>query len=149
MSPPAGGSAAYSRRIGTVDHGMAIGTPGKGLASGTDVIAGGGNTVVGMTLLAKKGYRQLKKIVVDRTMRRMTRTTVFRIVGVLIEEGAGLFRMAAPAGLSLGNLPQVSGIGIPMRFVAITAVYPTFLDRMPAGQRELGSITDMATHAKG
>lgn len=79
----------------------------------------------------------------------MTGTALLHIVGMFIQEGPGLFSVAATTGLPLGHLPQVIGIGGAMRIMTISAVHPPFLDRMAAGQGELGGIGDMTTHAQG
>ena len=87
-----------------------------------------------MTLLAEKYLRQLKKIIVSGAVRRMAGRTIFRVIGMFIEKGAGFFGMASPAGLSLGHRSQLKFIFGAVRVVAIGAVDLAFLDRMAARQ---------------
>lgn len=79
----------------------------------------------------------------------MAGAALFHIVGVLIQKWSGFFSVATTTGFPLGHLPQVICIGRAMRIMAISAVHSSFLDRVAAGQGELGGIGNMATQTQG
>ena len=70
----------------------------------------------------------------------------FGVVGMLIEEGTGLFGVAAATGFSFGHSLQLVRVLGAMGVVAVSAVDFTFFNRMMAGQGELGSLIDMTFH---
>ena len=93
--------------------------------------------VVRMALLAQKRPPQLQEVVIDGAVLGMTGGALLHDIGMLIEIGAGLFRMAAGAGLPDRYPRQKLIIGGAVRLMAVRAVDLVLLHRMMTRQGKL------------
>ena len=90
-----------------MNHGMAIGASGISFGPAARSIC---VAMLRMALLAQERLFKLQEVVVYRTMGVVTGAAGLCVIGMLEEEWAGFFGVAAAAGFPLGDPSQVFGV---------------------------------------